>query len=166
MTDKEKEFIKKVNVDKAKNKAGASILLIIISLLTYVIPLICGEFDFGIIFEIASLVFLVIARNYMTKYDEIRAKRYIICSMIAIGWILIYDIILLCATIQDIVDLAFLGYDYFFGEGVTILYLITLFAINRDLSKADNPERYKESTDWFYEKYEEKENGENKKDIK
>ena len=166
MTDKEKEFIKKVNVDKARNKTDASILLIIISLLTYVIPLICGEFDFGIIFEIASLVFLVIARNYMTKYDEIRAKRYIICSMIAIGWILIYDIILLCATIQDIVDLAFLGYDYFFGEGVTILYLITLFAINRDLSKADNPERYKESTDWFYEKYEEKENGENKKDIK
>lgn len=30
-----------------------------------------------------------------------------------------------------------------------------LFAINRDLSKADNPIKYKESTDWFYEKYEE-----------
>lgn len=162
MTDKEKEFIKKINVDKVKNKAGVSILLIIISLLTYVIPLICGEFDFGIIFEIASLVFLVIARNYMTKYDEIRAKRYIICSMIAIGWILIYDIILLCTTMKDIVDLAFLGYDYFFGEGVTILYLSTLFAINKDLSKADNPERYKESTDWFYEKYEEKESEEDK----
>ena len=162
MTDKEKEFIKKVNVDKAKNKASASMLLIIISLLTYVVPLIYGEFDFGIIFEIVSLVFLVMAKSYMTKYDEIKAKRYIICSMIAIGWILIYDIILLCATMEDIVDLAFLGYDYFFGEGVTILYLSTLFAINRDLSKADNPERYKESTDWFYEKYEEKEDGENK----
>ncbi len=162
MTDKEKEFIKKINVDKAKNKASASMLLIIISLLTYVIPLIYGEFDFGIIFEIVSLVFLVMAKSYMTKYDEIKAKRYIICSMIAIGWILIYDIILLCATMEDIVDLAFLGYDYFFGEGVTILYLSTLFAINRDLSKADNPERYKESTDWFYEKYEEKEDGENK----
>lgn len=162
MTDKEKEFIKKINVDKAKNKASASMLLIIISLLTYVIPLIYGEFDFGIIFEIVSLVFLVMAKSYMTKYDDIKAKRYIICSMIAIGWILIYDIILLCATMEDIVDLAFLGYDYFFGEGVTILYLSTLFAINRDLSKTDNPERYKESTDWFYEKYEEKEDGENK----
>ena len=162
MTDKEKEFIKKINVDKAKNKASASMLLIIISLLTYVIPLIYGEFDFGIIFEIVSLVFLVMAKSYMTKYYDIKSKRYIICSMIAIGWILIYDIILLCATMEDIVDLAFLGYDYFFGEGVTILYLSTLFAINRDLSKTDNPERYKESTDWFYEKYEEKEDGENK----
>lgn len=37
-----------------------------------------------------------------------------------------------------------------------------LFAINRDLSKADNPIKYKESTDWFYETYEENEKGGNK----
>ena len=34
-----------------------------------------------------------------------------------------------------------------------------LFGINRDLSKADNPINYKESTDWFYETYEEDEKG-------
>lgn len=162
MSDEEKEFIKKVNVDKAKNKTIAPILLMVLSLLTYVVPLIYGEFDFGIVFEIISLVFLLVARNYMLKYDESKAKRYIICSMVAIGWILIYDIILLCSSIQDVIDLAFLGYDYFFGEMFSILYLIILFAINRDLSKADNPIKYKESTDWFYEKYEEKENGGNK----
>lgn len=162
MSDEEKEFIKKVNVDKAKNKTIVPILLMVLSLLTYVIPLIYGDFDFGIVFEIISLVFLLVARNYMSKYDESRAKRYIICSMLAIGWILIYDIILLCSSIQDVIDLAFLGYDYFFGEMFSILYLIILFAINRDLSKADNSIKYKESTDWFYEKYEEKENGENK----
>lgn len=162
MSDEEKEFIKKVNVDKAKNKTIAPILLMVLSLLTYVVPLIYGEFDFGIVFEIISLVFLLVARNYMLKYDESKAKRYIICSMVAIDWILIYDIILLCSSIQDVIDLAFLGYDYFFGEMFSILYLIILFAINRDLSKADNPIKYKESTDWFYEKYEEKENGGNK----
>lgn len=134
----------------------------VLSLLTYVAPLIYGEFDFGIVFEIISLVFLLVARNYMSKYDESRAKRYIICSMVAIGWILIYDIILLCSSIQDVIDLAFLGYDYFFAEIFSILYLVILFAINRDLSKADNPIKYKESTDWFYEKYEEKDNGGNK----
>lgn len=100
----------------------------------------------------------------MSKYDESRAKRYIICSMVSVGWILIYDIILLCSSIQDAIDLAFLGYDYFFGEMFSILYLIILFAINRDLSKADNPEKYKESTDWFYEKYENKED-EGKKNV-
>lgn len=156
MTDDEKEFIKKVNVDKAKNKTILPILLIGLSLATYVVPLAFGEFDFGMVFEVVSLIFLLIARSYMSKYDESKAKGYIICSMAAIGWILIYDIILFCASVQDIVDLAFLGYDYFCGEILSILYLIILFAINRDLSKADNPAKYKESTDWFYEKYENK----------
>lgn len=162
MTEHEKEFIKKVNIDKAKNKTIVPILLMVLSLLTYIAPLIYGDFDFGIIFEIASLIFLLIARNYMSNYDETRAKRYIICSMISIGWILIYDIIVLVSSIQYVVDLAFLGFDYFFGEILSLLYLSILFAINRDLSKADNPIKYKESTDWFYEKYENKENGENK----
>lgn len=159
MSDEEKEFIKKVNVDKAKNKTMLPILLIVLSLLTYIIPLVFGEFDFGIIFEIISLVFLLVARSYMSKYDETRAKRYIICSIVSIGWILIYDIIFLISSIQDIIDLAFLGYDYFFGELLSLLYIVALFAINKDLSKADNPIKYKESTDWFYEKYEEKDNG-------
>ncbi len=156
MEDKEKEFIKKVNIDKAKNKTSVSILLMIISILTYVVPLMYGEFDFGIVFEIISLVFLLIARNYMSKYDEIRSKRYVIFSMVAIGWILIYDIMLLCSYIQDIADLALLGYDFYFGEIFSILYFIILIAINKDLSKANDSTKYKESTDWFYEKYEEK----------
>ena len=159
MTDKEREFIKEVNIDKAKKKTIAPMVFIGISLLTYVMPLMWGEFDFGILFEVASLVFLILARNYMSQYDETRAKRYIICSIVSIGWILIYDIILLCVSIQDAIDVAFLGYDYLLGEFFLILYLIILFAINKDLSKADNPEKYKESTDWFYEKYED----ENKK---
>lgn len=162
MEEKEKKIIKKVNVDKAKNKTIAPILLIVISIMTYIIPLMYGEFDFGIVFEIISLIFLIIARNYMSEYDEIKAKRYIICSIVAIGWIFIYDIIFIFSSIQDIVDFVFLGYDFFFGEIFTILYLIILFAINKDLSKADNPEKYKESTDWFYETYEEKENGGNR----
>lgn len=154
MTDKEKEFIKEVNIDKAKKKTIAPMVFIGISLLTYVVPFLLGEFDFGILFEVASLVFLILSRNYMSQYDETRAKRYIICSIVSIGWILIYDIILLCVSIQNAIDVAFLGYDYLLGEFFLILYLIILFAINKDLSKADNPEKYKESTDWFYEKYE------------
>ncbi len=162
MEEKEKKFIKEINVDKAKNQTNLPILLIVISIMTYIIPLMCGEFDFGIVFEIISLIFLIIARNYMSKYDEIRAKRYIIYSMVAIGWIFIYDIICMIPYIQDIVDLTIWGYNFFSGEVFTILYLIILFSINKYLSKADNPEMYKESTDWFYEKYEEKENGDNR----
>ena len=162
MTDEERNFIIKVNVDKAKNKTILPILLIIISILTYVFPLIVGEFDFGIVFEVISLIFLIIGRNYMNKYDETKSKKFIICAMIPVGWMLIYDIIVFISSISDIVDFLFLGYDYLCGEILSILYMIMLFAINKDLAKADNPVKYKESTDWFYEKYEEKDNEENK----
>ena len=157
MTDKEKEFIKKIYIDKAKIKSNVAIIVIALSLSTYIMVLIYDSFDFGIIFEGASLIFLLIARIRMSQYDEIGAKRYIICSIVAIGWILIYYFIVLFVTIEDIVDVIFFGYYYMFWEISLVMYIGILFGINRDLAKADNPERYKESTDWFYEKYDEKE---------
>lgn len=163
MKDEEKEYIKEVNIDKAKNKAKVALGIIILSLLTYVIGFWYGEFDFGLIFEVISLVFLIVAIIYISKYDEIRAKRYIICSMLAIGWILVYDIIIFFISIKNIEDLVILMYYYFGGEILSILYLSIMFAINNDLSKADNPIKYKESTDWFYETYEDDKNKEIKK---
>ena len=58
MNDKEKEFVKNVNIDKAKNKTMTFIVLTIISLLSYVMPLMLGDFDFGMVFEILSLIFI------------------------------------------------------------------------------------------------------------
>ena len=43
MTDKEKEFSKNVNIDKAKNKTIPCISMTIISVLTYIVPLILGD---------------------------------------------------------------------------------------------------------------------------
>lgn len=151
----EKEFVKRVNIDKAKNKTVIPIFLTIISLLTYIFPLILGDFDFGIIFEVLTLVFTIIARTYMNNYKIVGAKVFTILAMIPIGWILIYDFITMITTASDAMDFAMLGIDYYVGEVLTILELVALFRINIDLAKAENPEKYKESTDWFYEKYEE-----------
>lgn len=103
-----------------------------------------------------SFVFLLISRKYMLKYDEARAKRYIICSMLAIGWILVYDLIFFISSMPNISNVVFLSDGYFLGEMILILYFGLLSVINKNLSKADNPTKYKESTDWFYEKYEDK----------
>lgn len=156
MNDMEKEFIKKVNIDKAKNKAKDCISLTIFSILTYIVPLLFGDFDFGLVFELLTLIFIFIARNNMKNYDEDRSKRYTIFAMIPIGWLLIYDFITLIANTSDAIDLTFLWYDFILGDGITILIIIILYAINKDLRKADNPEKYKESTDWFYERLDEK----------
>ena len=156
MTDNEKEFVKNVNIDKAKNKTKVCIFLTIISLLSYVLPLMFGDFDFGIFFEILTLVFIFMARSNMAKYDEERSKRYTIFAMIPIGWLLIYDLITILSYVSDMLDFTFLGLHFVLQEGCTILDLLILFAINKDLRKADNPEKYKESTDWFYERLDEK----------
>ena len=128
----------------------------IISLLSYVYPLIFGDFDFGIFFEILTLVFIFMARSNMEKYDEDRSKRYTIFAMIPIGWLLIYDFITILSYVSNMIDLTLLGLDFVFKEECIILILLILFAINKDLRKADNPEKYKESTDWFYERLDEK----------
>ena len=156
MTDTEKDFSKKVNIDKAKNKTIGCMVLTIISLFSYIVPLMFGDFDFGMIFEILTLIFIFMARNQMSKYDEDRSKIYTILAMIPIGWLLIYDLITILSYVSDVLDFTFLGLDFVLQEGFTILSLMILFAINKDLRKADNPEKYKESTDWFYERLDEK----------
>lgn len=165
MTDNEKEFVKNVNIDKAKNKTIACILLTIISLLSYLVPLMFGDFDFGMIFEILTLVFIFIARYYMSEYDEEHSKRFTIFAMIPIGWLLIYDLITILPYISDVLDFTFLGLSFVLQEIFIILDLIILFAINKDLRKADNPEKYKESTDWFYERLDEKDDIKGNKNI-
>ena len=54
MNEEEKECIKKANIDIAKKNTKYSFILIIISILTYIDPLVRGNFDFGIIFEVIS----------------------------------------------------------------------------------------------------------------
>ena len=158
MEEKGKEFVKKINIDKAINKSNIAIALITISVLTYVVPLIEGNFDFGMIFEVISLVFTLISRLYMSKYNAIKSRTFNICSIFSVGWILIYDIMIFLSSTDSLFYIDY--YDWF--EIFTIGYMVILFLINKDLSKADNPEKYKESTDWFYERYESDE----KNDIK
>ena len=155
MNDKEKEFVKNVNIDKAMNKTIACIALTVLSLLSYVIPLMIGNFDFGMIFEILTLVFIFIARYYMSSYNEELSKRFTILAMLPIGWLLIYDFITVISYVSDMVDFTLLSSGFVLQEVFTILDLLMLFAVNKDLRKADNPEKYEEKNDWFYERLDE-----------
>ena len=155
MNDKEKEFVKNVNIDKAMNKTIACIALTVLSLLSYVIPLMIGNFDFGMIFEILTLVFIFIARYYMSSYNEDLSKRFTILAMLPIGWLLIYDFITVISYVSDMVDFTLLSSGFVLQEVFTILDLLMLFAVNKDLRKADNPEKYEGKNDWFYERLDE-----------
>lgn len=156
----QKEFIRKIYIDKAKITMKGIIVVIVISLLTYVIPLIEGVFDFGIIFEVISFVFVWLAKNALEKYNEVGAKKYTILAMIPVGWILIYDGMIFLLQITNLMDFMMIVLGYFYEEFLLLFFMLGLFSVYRDLAKADNPAKYKGNTDWFYEKYEG--NGENK----
>ena len=163
MSDKEKEFIKKVNIDKAKNKTFGAIGLIILSILLEIFWI--HELGiFGMIGRIISLIILLIARIYMSKYNEFNSKRFVICSIAVIAIVIIYELFESVLYIEKYVEgIIRLGRLRLLVSKTVYLniYLVILFAINKDISKAINPIKYKESTDWFYETYEEKK-GENK----
>ena len=154
INEEQKDFSRKVNVDKALKKSIKSCVLIIISLLSYVYPFLWGEFDFGVIFEAISFILLLIAIVFMKKYDEVTSKIFSILAIIPVGWILIYDFITYVTAITDEWEFITFGYDYYCVELILIVYIVILLAIIKDLSKAKDPITYKESTDWFYETYE------------
>ena len=151
MENDEKEFVKRINVDKAKNRTKYAIICFIVSILSYVMPFIVGEYDFGIVFEIATLVCIFIARSRMSIYDEDGSKRYIVIAMLSIGWLLVYDIVTIVLSAYDFIDLLDMSASFVIQEIFTLFGFSFLIAIYKDLRKADNPEKFKESTDWFYE---------------
>ena len=117
--EKEKNYL-----DTAKKFLGAVCILSIISLATYFYALIYNEFDFGFIFEIIGLLFGYLA-YFRTKYKEItKAKRNIIVACISIGWLVIYDIILMIMNIDNLIEFVS-GYSTYYGEylfGITLNY--------------------------------------------
>lgn len=149
----EKEFRKDINISNALKKSNISIILILVSMVTYIRALIIYlTFDFGMIFEILSLIALIISRIYMKNNDEKNSKKFIIIAAGLIIWLIIYDIVFLLYTIKTFMDIALFEWTFLFDELILIGYLISLYEIYKKLSKISNPEKFKESTDWFYEK--------------
>ncbi len=158
MTEEGKKYFFKVNMDKAKNKTRIAIFIILVSIMTYIIPILEGILDFGVIFESVSLIFIIIAKRYMLKYNLEKARKYNFYAMLPIGWLFVYDGITYLLSAESFIGLITMIFLYIFSEILLIIYMLTLFLIKKSLEKAGDPEKYKESTDWFYEKYEEKEN--------
>lgn len=152
MEEIKSDFKKKVNIEKAYNNSKISFIIICMSLCTYILPLIFGEIDFGCILEIISLVLLIVARWFMQKDNEDVSKIFIILSMIPVVSILIYDLISFIYYAEDTIG-SYLeyGFYYYIGEFLLYTYVISLFKVVKNLMKADDPKKYKESTDWFYE---------------
>ena len=159
-----KIHIRKVYKDKAENLLKKCMVIMFLSILTYILPLVLFKaFDFGLVFEVISLVFIVIAYNKMGQNDFRVLKRYTIIAMIPIGWLIIYDFIDLLANIGEVfieVSMYYLTGDQFFYylapylvDVLLIASIILLYKTYSSLKKAEGSEAvYDSYEDTFYDK--------------
>ena len=118
----QEKHLKRTYIDKTRNLLRICIAFLFISIVSYIIPYLIGEsyFDFGIIFEIISFIFIYLALDSIHKNDFKLIKKNIIISMIPIGWLFIYDFIFLITDPSKIIEL-FMMYIY---PSFNIFYLI------------------------------------------
>lgn len=146
----EEDNRRKTNIDKANKRTIIPILILMISCITYIEPLIYGEFDFGIIFEMISLILIFVAKGYMKKYNEKKAKKTIIIAILPVLWLFIYDFIIVINSIKDYGLEAIVFFAV--GELLSVIYITCSYYIYKDLDNANEPIDEMKNKNWYYEK--------------
>lgn len=159
---KNEEHIDKVYTDKAENLLNICKKLFIFSFVTYLLGMfIYQSFDFGLIFECISYFFVLQAFNAISQNNINLCKRKCIFSMIPIGWLIIYDFIILILNLPQVIVQVFSYYssfDYYFYylspyliDTILIIILSLLYATFRSLGKIDGTQKASNYTESFYD---------------
>ena len=159
---KNKAHIQEVYVDKSIFFLKFCIGIFLFSVITYLIALEYNAFDFGFIFEVISLVFVIISIDKLKKQKLQSAKKCIVIAMIPIGWLIIYDFINLLANLDEVmanVIKYFTTWDRYYYSlrpylvDVTLIVLIVLlYKSYSSVNKAGNNTKSDNYTDIFYNK--------------
>lgn len=160
--EKQKEHIRKIYSEDSLKNLSFSMAILIFSLFTYIFPILLdNNFDFGLIFEIITFIFVFLAKGAIELDNLNTAKKYIIIAMIPIGWLIIYDFINLLANFQEVlveVISYFISFDWLFYDlapylvDLTLLFLLLIlyFAYNM-LNIADGTKQVTRYVDRFYD---------------
>ena len=159
---KNKAHIQEVYVDKSIFFLKFCIGIFLFSVITYLIALEYNAFDFGFIFEVISLVFVLLSIDNLKKHKLQSAKTCIVIAMIPIGWLIIYDFINLLANLNEVMTNVIEYYTtwdrYFYSlrpylVDVTLIALIVLlYKSYSSVNKADGTTVSDSYTDTFYNK--------------
>lgn len=145
--------IQQVYSDQAYNLLNILKVLLFIDLLTYVIPLfVFKEFDFGIILDLISFIFVILAYDNVT-HDLNSSKTRIIISIIPIAWIVIYDVIDMLLNADTFILVYSFTYsgDYLkLAFLLEVIILILQFKTYKALSKSLGETKFMDKTEEFY----------------
>lgn len=157
------KHIRKIYIDKAINLLKFCIGIFIFSGLTYLIGIFAyNSFDFGLILEIISFIFVVLALNNIKQDNLSSGKKNTIIAMIPVGWLVIYDFIILLANSGEVlVEIIsyFLSFDQFFYclepylfDITLIISIVLLYKTYSSLCLADGSKKSSNYIDSFYDK--------------
>lgn len=141
--------IKKVYKEKIRNLLKLCIGIFMFSFFTYIVGIWrYRQFDFGLIFEIISFVFIIIAYRKIEQNDFEAIKKSAIIAMIPLGWLVIYDLIGLLVNIDEVfreVVRYYVTWDKYFYyllpylvDVVLITLLILLYKVINASKKIEN----------------------------
>ncbi len=159
---KNKAHVQEVYVDKAIRLLKFCIGIFALSGITYLIALAYNLFDFGLIFEIISFIFVLLSIDRLKQHKLQSSKKTIVIAMIPIGWLIIYDFINLLANLGEVIREVVNYYTsidqffYFLGPylvDVTLISLIVLlYKSYSSVNKADGTTVSNSYADTFYNK--------------
>ncbi len=168
---KNKAHIQEVYRDKAIRFLKFCIGIFAFDGFTYLIPFVyntfdlghINAFDFGLIFEVISFVFVLLSIDRLKQNKLQSSKKSILIAMIPIGWLIIYDFINLLANIEEVLGEVvsyYIGPDKFFYFLAPYLVDVTLIAIiiflyksYSSINKSDGTTSVSDNyTDTFYNK--------------
>ncbi len=161
--DENKKHIKEIYKEKAIKLLKIFIIISILSGISYVFGiLIYKSFDFGLIFEIISFVFIVFAINNIKQSNFKLGKKDIIIASIPIVWLIIYDFINLIAHINEVlIEVAkyYMSLDEYFYylepylfDVTLVINVILLYKTYKSLNIADGTEKGENYIENFYDK--------------
>lgn len=159
---KNKAHIQEVYVDKSIFFLKFCIGISLFSVITYLIALEYNAFDFGFIFEVISLVFVLLSIDKLKKQKLQSAKKCIIIAMIPIGWLIIYDFINLLANLDEVManvieyyttwDRYFYSLKPYLVDVTLIALIVLLYKSYSSVNKADGTTVSDSYADTFYNK--------------
>ena len=139
---KNQKHIEEVQTEQATNLLKYCLLVFLLSGISYLIGIFMYQsFDFGLIFELISFVFTLLAMYKINLKHYNNAKTFLIIAMIPLGWLFIYDLINLLINIKEVfaqVIIYYMSFDFLFFYLQPYLYDVLTVLIIRWLYKAYN----------------------------
>ena len=109
-----------------------AIILIVVSISTYIMPILGGGFDFGLVLEVLSLVLVIAAKNYLSKNNLNDSMVSAKVAILLIAILLIYDIV---QFVNTATNLSAEVLNFILEELIFIAYIIVLSILSIRISK-------------------------------